>query len=80
MYGSDTVSRLSQLDMSGGDRQKSLERFRGSYEIGREYYCTDRKFVVKGHDVHGLNLPIEVQEKLYYGESDGAGGTDDGDT
>jgi predicted TIM-barrel fold metal-dependent hydrolase len=66
MYGSDTVSRSSQLAMSDQDRQKSFERFRGSYEIGREYYCTDRKFVVKGHSVHGLNLPVEVQEKLFY--------------
>jgi len=66
MYGSDTVSRSSQLDMSDGDRQKSFERFRESYEIGREYYCTDRKFVVKGRDVHGIDLPVEVQEKLFY--------------
>ena len=57
---------LTQLDMPDGERQNSFEKFENSYAIGRVYYCTDHKFEVKGHDVYGLDLPLVVQEKLFY--------------
>jgi len=65
MYGSDTVSRSSQLVMSAGDRRDSTDRFQEVCRIGREYYGTDRDLEVKGYEVHGLDLPEDVQEKLF---------------
>ena len=64
MFGSD-VQTGPQLEMSEQQLDEVLETLRKSFQIGWDYYGTDKKFAVKGWDVHGLDLPKDVQEKLF---------------
>ncbi len=66
MYGSDTVSIKSQLDLSDEEYMESFARFESACQLGRAYYGTDATIEVKGRKVRGLNLPKDVLEKLFF--------------
>jgi len=66
LYGSDagTENKL-QSQMTEEEAEGSLRLLKDIFQVGWDYYRTDKQFQIKGWDVHGLALPEEVREKLF---------------
>jgi len=65
LYGSDRSAR-GQLEMDEQELDDSLGRLTAACQVGLDYYCTDKKFQIRGWDVHGLELSEPIQEKIFY--------------
>lgn len=66
MYGSDRVTWGNLCEMSEADRKASWENFLETFELGRDFYCTDKPITLKGFEFTGLALPDDVQEKIFH--------------
>jgi len=67
MFGTDrSVRRKSQLEMNDRELAESLYEITNAWKAGWDYYATDKVVVIKGYKCHGLALPAEVLEKIFY--------------
>lgn len=68
MFGSDR-STQGQLKMEARELGRSLATIRESFQLGWDFYATDKTVVVNQHSCPGLSLPEAVVRKLFHGNA-----------
>ena len=66
LFGTDIVQRELQSSLPEAVREGNLERMQQRYEADFAYYEGDGLITVRGREVRGLALSVEVLEKLYH--------------
>lgn len=66
MYGSDRLTMENLSETTDEDRKASWVNFLEVFELGRDFYCTDKPISLRGFEFTGLALADDVQEKIFH--------------
>ncbi len=66
MYGSDRSTKDGpQTEMNEQELEESFAQLVDTFQMGQDYYGTDKEMTLKGFTFGGLDLPDDVMEKLF---------------
>lgn len=65
IFGTDCIQETLS-SASAEERRDSLNGLRNTVELGVKYFGSNERFSLRGRDLHGLDLPAGVVEKIFF--------------